>query len=163
MKVTRKDSKIRDLRQAIKDLDSTVGRVGWFPSARHEKGQPVAGIAAVHEFGAPSQGIPPRSFFRPTAEEKRPDWANVAAQISRRVMRGQLPPSAVAEAVSLAAEGDARAAITRLTSPPLAEATVAARRRRLANGGAKAQASIAKPLVDTGIMLATLTSEVETK
>lgn len=163
MKVTRKDNKIQALRQVAQGLGDSTGAVGWFPSAVYEGGQPVAGVAYVQEFGAPGRGIPSRSFFRATVSERRNDWSETSRQIARNVMQGKLPPSAVAEAVSLAAEGHVRQTITKITSPPLAPATVAARKRRLADGGASAQASIAKPLVDTAIMLNTLTSQVEKK
>lgn len=163
MKVTRKAGKIDAMRQSVKALDGAAGRVGWFPSAIHEEGQPVAGIAAVQEFGSPSRGIPPRLGMRTLAEEKRAEWSATVAQVSRAAALGKIAPDQVMPAVCLAAEGALRAHITKITSPPLKQSTIDARRRRLANGGAGAQASIAKPLVDTGILLNTLTSETDKK
>jgi len=163
MKITRKAGKIDALRQTVKALDGATGRTGWFPSAVYEGGQPVAGVAYVQEFGSPSRGIPPRLGMRETATEKRQEWAATAAQISRASTQGKIAPGQVMEAVTLAAEGAIRAHITKVTSPPLKAATVAARKRRLANGGAGAKSTISKPLVDTGIMLATLTSETSKK
>lgn len=163
MRVTRKAGKIDALRQAVKGLDGAQGRVGWFPSAKYEGGQPVAGIAAVQEFGSPARNIPPRSFFRTTATEKRESWAHTVEQVSRAAAQGKIEPGRVIEAVALAAEGHVRETITKIQSPPLKTATIDARKRRLANGGAGAQATIAKPLVDTGILLNTLTSETGKK
>jgi len=163
VKVTRKAGKIEALRQTVKGLDATQGRVGWFPSAVYEKGQPVAGVAYVQEFGSPSRGIPPRSFMRTTAEDKRPDWADTVGKLTRAAAQGKIAPANVMPALCLAAEGHIRETITKIVAPPLKAATIAARKRRLADGGAGAKSSIAKPLVDTGIMLNTLTSEVETK
>lgn len=160
MKVTRKAGKIDALRQAVKGLGSAKGEVGWFPSARYEGGQPVAGVAAVQEFGSAARGIPPRSFMRTTATEQSQDWARIAAPLARAAALGKVAPSSMAEAVCLAAEGAVRAKITKIQEPALAPATVDARRRRLANGGKGARASIAKPLVDTGVLLNSLTSEV---
>lgn len=151
------------MRQTIKGLDGAQGRVGWFPSAVYEGGQPVAGVAQVQEFGSPSRGIPPRPFFRSTAAEKQGDWRNTVEHLARAAAQGKLAPAQVIEGVSLAAEGHVRETITKITSPPLKQATVDARRRRLTNGGVGAQASIAKPLVDTGILLTTLTSETTKK
>lgn len=161
MKVTRKAGKVSALRETIKALDGTQGRVGWFPSAKYEGGQPVAGVAYVQEFGSPSRGIPPRSFMRSTATERRGDWAKTAEQISRNAAQGKIAPSNVVPAVCMAAEGHVRETITKLTSPPLKQATIDARKRRLANGGKGAQSTIGKPLVDTGVMLNTLTSEID--
>lgn len=161
MKITRKPGKGEALRQAVQALDGASGKVGWLPSARYEGGQPVAGVAYVQEHGSPSRGIPPRPFFRTTAAEKQTEWAATTGRIAKAAAQGKLPPSGIMEAVCLAAEADVRDAIIKTTSPPLAEATIAARKRRLANGGAGAKASIAKPLVDTGHLLVTLTSEVK--
>lgn len=163
MRVTRKAGKIEALRQTVQALDGAQGRVGWFPSAVYERGQPVAGVAAVQEFGSPSRGIPPRSFFRTTATERRGEWAHTAEQVSRAAAQGKIEPGRVMEAIALAAEGHVRETITKIQSPPLKQATIDARKSRLANGGAGAQATIAKPLVDTGILLNTLTSEIDKK
>lgn len=160
MRVTRKDSKIDALRQAVRGLDGTQGRVGWFPSAVYEKGQPVAGIAAVHEFGSPARNIPPRLGMRAMAIERAQDWRIIVENVSRAAARGQIAPNRVMQALTMAAEGDMRLTISRITSPPLKASTVEARRKRLANGGVGAKASIAKPLVDTGLLLNSLTSEV---
>lgn len=163
MRVTRKAGKIAALKQAVKTLDGAQGRVGWFPSAVYESGAPVAGVAYVQEFGSPAKGIPPRLGMRNTATEKRQDWAKTAETISRAAAQGKLPAENVMPAVCLAAEGAVREAITKVTAPSLKQSTIDARKRRLANGGKGAKASIAKPLVDTGILLNTLTSETEKK
>lgn len=161
MKVTRKAGKIEALRETVHALADAKARVGWFPSAVYEKGQPVAGVAAVQEFGSTKRSIPPRSFMRTTAIEKRPDWVKTTADLSRAAAQGKLEPKNVMPALAMAAEGHVRATITKLVDPPLAQSTIDARKRRLANGGKGAKSTIAKPLVDRGILLNTLTSETE--
>lgn len=171
MKVTRKAGKIEALRHAVKGLDGAQGKVGWFPTAVYEGGQPVAGVAAVQEFGSPARGIPPRPFMRSTATERREDWKNTAARIAKAAALGKVAPENVMAAVTLAAEADVRKTITKITAPALKPATIAARKRRLADGGKSVTgkkggagiAGIAKPLVDTGILLNTLTSETGQK
>lgn len=173
MRVTRKAGKIEALRHAVKGLDGAQGRVGWFPSAVYEGGQPVAGVAHVHEFGSAKRGIEPRLGMRATAREKSEQWKGVVEQVSRAVVQGNIAPGRTMEALTLAAEAHMREAITKVTSPALAASTVAARKRRLANGGEgvrpvrnpkkPAVMGIDKPLVDTGILLNTLTSEVGKK
>lgn len=171
MQVTRKAGKIDVLRQAIAGLDGVQGRVGWFPSAVYEGGQPVAGVAHVQEFGSPARGIPPRLGMRSTAREKQEQWKHTVEGVSRAVAQGKIEPGRVMEALTLAAEGHMRETISKVTSPPLKPATVAARMRRLADKGASVTgkpggagiAGITKPLVDTGILLNTLTSEVDKK
>lgn len=163
MRITRKAGKIEALRQTVKALDGSQSKVGWFPSAVYEGGQPVAGVAQVQEFGSPARGFPPRLGMRATATEKRQEWAKTAETISRAAAQGKIAPERVMEAVAMAAEGHVRETITKVTAPALKQATIDARKRRLANGGKGAQASIAKPLVDTGILLNTLTSETTKK
>lgn len=163
MRVTRKAGKIEALRQAVKGLDGSQSRVGWFESAVYEGGQPVAGVAVVQEFGSPARGILPRLGMRSTAEEKRQEWAKTAEQLSRAAALGKIAPNQVMGAVAMAAEGAIRQSITKVTAPALKQATINARKRRLADGGKGAKASIAKPLVDTGILLNTLTSETVQK
>lgn len=161
MKVTRKAGKIQALRQTVEELNGRQGRVGWFPSAVYEGGQPVAGVAFVQEHGSAKRSIPPRPFMRPTATEKRAEWAKTVGQLTKAAAQGKIAPENVMQGLTMAAEGHVRAAITKISTPPLAESTIAARKRRLADGGAGAKSSIAKPLVDTGVMLNSLTSEVE--
>lgn len=177
MRVTRKEGKIEALRVAVKELGDVESKVGWFESAKYGDGAPVAGIAYIQEFGNDKRSIPPRPFFRSTAAEKKGEWAKTAEKISRAVVQGKVPAEKVGEAVALAAEGHVRATITKLTEPALSPVTIELRRRRRAGEtitgrtvgeAAKASKSAffqgssgseAKPLEDTGYMLATLTSE----
>lgn len=177
MQVTRKAGKIEAMREAIKGLDGVDAKVGWFESSKYEDGTPVAGVAYVQEFGSAKRSIPPRPFFRTTATEKRGDWAKTAEAVSRAVIQGKIAPDSVSEALALAAEGHVRSTITKITEPALSPITIELRRIRRAGGtvtgktvgeAAKASKSAffesaggseAKPLVDTGYMLATLTSD----
>lgn len=163
MRITRKAGKIAALKQTTAAMDGAKAKIGWFPSAVYENGAPVAGVAHVQEFGSPARGIPPRLGMRATAAEKRGEWAKNTADLTRQAAQGKMDPSQIMDAVAMAAEGAVREAITKVNAPALAEATIAARKRRLANGGRGAKASIAKPLVDTGILLNTLSSEVVKK
>lgn len=149
---------------ATVQLGDKTGKVGWFESDKYEKGQPVAGIAAVHEFGSTSRGIPPRPYFRPTAAEQAQEWKATAAQVSKAIVQGHIPPGGLMEALCLKAEGDVRATITKLSSPALKASTVQARKDALAKGTLVRKGKtmgIEKPLVASGLMLATLTSKVE--
>lgn len=170
MRVTRKAGKSEALRQAIAGLDGAQGRVGWFPSAVYEGGQPVAGVAYVQEFGT-ALGIPPRLGMRSVAREKHEEWKHVVEGTARAAALGKIAPDQVIEAVSQAAEGHMRAQITKVTSPQLKSATIAARKRKLADKGASVTgrkggagiAGITKPLVDSGLLLDSLTSETVKK
>lgn len=154
---------MQTVKLAIAKIDGQQGRVGWFDSSKYDNGQPIAGIAAVQEFGSEKNKIPPRLGMRETFDIKKSDFANTAKTISTMVMRGQMQPDNVMEAVTQAAAGAMRERISKISTPALSEKTVAARKRRLANGGKTATSGITKPLVDTGLLLGTLNSEVISK
>ena len=71
----------------------------------------------------------------------------------------------------MAAGGHVAATITKVTAPALKDATIAARKRRLADEGKSVTgkkggagvAGIEKPLVDSGILLASLSYEANGK
>jgi hypothetical protein len=174
------------LAAALKEIESKVGNVGWITGSRYEDvngkaGLPVAHVAAIQEFGSPSNNIPARPFLRPTITAKKQVWSKLGEDGIRAVFKGKATISVVMEKIGQAAAGDIKEAITRLVSPPLAPSTIAARvaksnlskaRRsdlssKIRKGdklNAKDQKSIGgltKPLIDTGVMLNTLTNSVE--
>lgn len=146
------------LRKAVGALNDTVGRVGWFESAKYEDGTPVALVAIVQEYGSTKRGIPPRPFMRPAQEIGAPQWKQDARRLAAAVAAGQAPPEAVMEGLTMKAEGLIRRNIASVSTPPLSERTIAARARRHSKGKASS-----KPLVDTGYLLNTLTSQVGKK
>ena len=120
-------------------------RVGFLEGATYPDGTSVATVAAVQNFGAPAKGIPPRPFFSDMVKDKSPRWSE---QFAKALKAADYD---VERALSLMGEGIAgqlREAIQQLTDPPLAAATVARK-------------GFAKPLVDTGHMLASVGYEVK--
>jgi len=74
----------------------------------------------------------------------------------KNVVTGKTNLSTAFESVGLMVAGDIRVAITEVQSPKLAPATIKARLRGRKHGG-----MIDKPLIDTGVMLNSITSEVQ--
>lgn len=146
------------LEKAMKDAERKVARVGWFPSAKYTDGTPVAYVAAIQEYGVPAKNIPSRSFMRTTIAEKQKKWTKTIESGSKAVLRGVATVDEVLEGVAMQAEGDIAKKITQIYTPPLKPATIAARLRRRADK--KTIGSLTKPLIDTGIMLNTLSHEV---
>lgn len=143
----------RTLSVALRELDGLVGKTGYFETAKYADGTPVAYVAAIHEFGYPEGGIPMRATMRPTADENgKPGgkWSKVAAAGAKAALNGQTTPAAALEALTLVAAGDVGKAISALTSPALDPRTIAAK-------------GFAKPLVETGLMLQSVTGVVERK
>lgn len=150
------------LQQALQDIGSKVGKVGWFASSKYQDGTPVAYVAAIHEHGVPEKGIPMRPTMRPTAQAQRTHWARLAQAGFAAVFRGAATPADVMEKVSAKAAGDVRKAISQIRTPPLKVATVKARLRGKKQGKV-VSLTAAKPLVDSRVLLNTLTHIVEDK
>lgn len=184
MKVSHRMSPLgRAMAGTIKRMGATKVRIGWFPSAKYPDGTPVAGTMAVQEFGSAKQRIPPRPFMRPTAATKHAEWAALSAGAARAVLAGSMPPDGPMQMIGMQAEADVRQAIVDVTSPPLSVLTLLARKHRKETGrkvsGGKQLGKIdrkgreagppdvtgvsTKPLNDTGLALATLSHEVQSK
>lgn len=145
------------LKLMLKGLGDAAAGVGFFPSAKYEDGTPVAYVATIQEFGAPAQGIDPRSFMRSTAENKQGDWADVARRGAKAVVNGSATGQQVVDAIGQQAAGDIRRTISKIQEPKLAASTVANRMRKRADK--KTVGNLTKPLVDTGILINSVTSE----
>lgn len=166
--------------KGLKDLDGMRGRVGWFESAKYPDGTSVAYVASIQEYG--SGPIPPRPFFRPTIIERQLYWAELIAKASQGVITGKRTAYQAMDLLGLQVAGDVRATISKITTPPLSTLTLLARKHRKEGGkitGAKQLAEIdrkgrengppdvsgvsTKPLIDTRVLLPTLTNVTDTK
>lgn len=160
----------------IKELDGIETKVGWFESAKYEDGTPVALAAAANELGHGK--TPPRSFMRPTAIEQKKAWSNLMRDGAKAVIAGKATVRSVFEALGTKAEGDIVKTISEVYDPPLSPITIELRAMKKANPslvvtartvgiaakkvkqpGYMAPSGVStKPLNDTGLMIATLTS-----
>lgn len=143
----------KELDLKLKELASVQGKVGWFEDSKYPDGTPVALIAAQNEMGNPTKNIPPRPTIRPAIIEKQQDVEIMAAQGAKQIITGSATAKDVMEGITFLMQNAISKNIATITSPPLAPATIAARKLR----GNNSQ----KPLVDTGLEFATLTSVVE--
>lgn len=173
-KVTRRAGPGRAvLGAAVKSMEGLAGKVGWFSSSKYPDGTPVAYIATIHEFGYMPKHIPPRMGLRTMVEEKRSEWGSKMEPMAKQVFAGKWTGTDMLDAIGAVAEGDIRKQIASVTEPPLAQATIEARARRqgttLFDMSDKAKShyaqnlGIAKPLVDTGYLQATVTHIVAAK
>jgi len=167
VKITRETTGIAEqLYAALNTVnDKRVGKVGWFEGSNYvdENGRttPVAEVAAQNEFGNPSLNIPPRATLRPTIAKRRTYWQKVAAKATKDVLEGKAPNfDHVLELMGLVAASDFGDAINQLSEPALRPATIDARIRKQKKGRILF-GGINKPLIESGIMLKTLTSIVE--
>lgn len=121
-------------------------KVGFLKGATYPDGKPVAMIAAIQDFGAPSRGIPPRPFFRNMIAKKQGEWPQAMAR-NLKIMNYDVPRTLKAAGEGIA--GQLRQSIVDTNSPPLRPRTIARK-------------GFAKPLVDTGHMLNSVDYEVKT-
>lgn len=158
MKVTVKSGV--DLKKIISDVNASTLKVGWGENQKYDDGTPVAVVAAQNEFGNAAKNIPPRSFMRTSVIEKGDEWKATAGQLFKGVFSETQTAQNVFEIMGLKVSGDIREKIASITSPALKESTIKARirGRKVGNMG-----TATKPLVDTGYMLNSLTSEVSAK
>lgn len=145
------------LRQTIEGFGTLRLRVGFFETAKYEDGTPVAYVASIQEFG--SGPIPPRPFMRPTADQHRAEWTEGFASGAKAVAEGRRTPEQVFGAIGSVAAGQIGETIASITTPPLKQATVDARRRKYAKGGG--EGNLSKPLVSSGLLIASPTFEVD--
>jgi len=156
-----------------KALHGKVGKVGWikrtvYPPKQmkkdgkligHHLPMSVAHVAAIQEFGYAPKKIPPRSFMRTTISEKQISWKKVAYRVSQEVIAGKRSGYSAMEAIGAKAAGDIRRKIGTITQPPLRPATIA--RRLASRSNTSTLGKLDKPLVDTRLMINTLTHSVE--
>lgn len=159
MKITNKTG--INLDAVLKSIENKVGKVGFFEGSIYDDGTPVAYVASIQEFGVPEKNIPSRSFMRTTVSEQSKTWSNIAQQGSRQVLNGKLQATDLMEMIAAKAAGDMRKKITQITTPALKQSTINNRLRRKADKSTVG--SLTKPLVDSGLMLQSLTHVVEDK
>lgn len=162
MKITKKAGLSAKIGSILEDVQKKQLRVGWGEDAKYDNGTSIAMIAAQNEFGNASKKIPPRPFMRPTIAVHKMVWATKLSQGAKTVLNGTRSIGEVFEAVGLLIAGDIRKSIATVTSPALKKETVMARLRGKKQGKS-VSLTVAKPLVDTGLMLNSLTSEAVDK
>jgi hypothetical protein len=121
-------------------------RVGFLENAKYPDGTPVAMIAAINEFGAPSRGQPPRPFFRNMIREKQGEWP---AAIKGLIVSNDYNMAKAMDQAGAAIAGQLRQSILDLMEPPLAPSTI---RRK----------GFDKPLIDSRYMWKRVDHEVKT-
>lgn len=137
------EKKLREMAALVSKPSSL--RVGFLENATYPDGKFVAMIAAIQNFGAPSRGIPPRPFFSNMVATKKAGWpAAVALNLKNQNYDAAKAMALVGEGIA----GQLRTSIKNTNAPPLKPATI----KRKGH---------AKPLVDTGHLLASVDYDVK--
>ena len=130
--------------------DNRVVNVGVPEGKREEDGTPVAMIAAVHEFGSPSQGIPERPFLRVAVQRNRQKYVRLNRINLVKMLRGQATVEQALGQLGEMAKGDVQTEIRSGDFAPLKPATI------------KRKGS-SRPLIDTGQMVQSIAWELGDK
>lgn len=162
IKVTVKTEKIAEL--GLKNLSKSNGselKVGWFPKNKYtDSGIFVAQVASINEFGGGY--VPSRPFMRPAIIANSNKWNKLEEILYRKVLTDGMSVEKALEILSLTVEGDIKDSIRSVTTPELKESTINARRRKLKNKPL-ASSTLRKPLIDTSIMINTITRVIDIK
>jgi len=171
-------SKIRSRLESIPaQFANKQAKVGWFPSAKYEDGTNVAYVALIQEVGAPEVGIPARPFMKPAVEANKDEWASQMRKGAKAVLNGRVSVDNVLEQVGMLAASDVQVQIETGDHQELSPTTILLRKWRRegrkisgktvgeAAAAVQADPSLiagvnADPLRDSGLMIATLTSQV---
>lgn len=146
----------KQLQKMLHDLGNADLRAGWFESAKYEDGTPVAYVATIQEYGYGP--IPPRPFMRTAVATKQGEWGALSRRLAKQLAAGGMDTTAALGLLGEMVVGDIKDAISAVTTPPLKESTIDARKRRHSRGIASE-----KPLVDSGTMIGTVSYEVDKK
>lgn len=130
--------------------DSTTLKVGWFSNTTYPDGTPVAYVASIHEYGNPARNLPARPFSAPTVDRKQSEWVNILIRALQRDKDMSLAEAM--EIIGNISSSDVAQTIKDITSPPLAQSTVAQKEKRGSNS---------KPLIDSALLWQSITYQVE--
>lgn len=105
--------------------------------------------------------IPPRPFMKPSVEDNKEALMSLTGEAVNLFLSGQISEQQAADMIAETMAGNIRAAIVKVTAPPLKSSTIEAKRSRYKDK--KTIGSLTKPLIDSGHMLETVTSKVGLK
>lgn len=148
-----KDTNLKGLNTLIKTIREAANAkvlvgVPASKNAPREGGINMAGLAAVHEFGAPSKGIPERSFLRSAIIESQGQISDLVAQGIRSYLnQGKQVDLMFYDRIGLFASNLVKDKIAKGPFKPLKDATIKRKGSSL-------------PLVDTGALRQSISWEV---
>jgi hypothetical protein len=155
------DAVWRRLVAKIGEAKNAYVKVGVLASAGGDKevskGLTLLELAAIHEFGSPAANIPERSFIRRTFSESegRETLNKMLERIARGILADNLTAAQGLETLGLWAANAIKMRIKSKIPPPLQPATIKEKLKKGHAGGST-------PLVATGQLIDSITSEVRT-
>jgi hypothetical protein len=165
------------LEKIIKNVSKASSvEVGFAAGATYPDGTSVPLVAAIQEFGAPGKGIPPRPFFRNMVRSKSGAWPD---QMLELLKANNYDTAKTMKQMGLIVQDQLQQSIIDMNAPALSEVTVMLRGMRRqkrfrdlpfhelidtaierVKAGKTNYGASTKPLVDTGVMLKSVTVRV---
>lgn len=122
-------------------------KVGFLSKATYPDGKPVAMIAAIQDFGAPSRGIPPRPFFRNMIRDNSKAWPGIMANL---LATTSYDTDKTLNLMGEGIKGQLQQSIRDTNTPPLSPKTIARK-------------GFSKPLIHTSVMINSVDWEIVRK
>ena len=168
------------------DLSDYLIKAGWFENSRYDDNTPIAGIAAVQNYGAtinqtvtPKQRaflhylgihlkkstegltivIPPTHFMENCQSKNKQKWRNIIKNAWTSVFLGNITADKAIEQLGMLIEGDIAKEIADGNYPPDKPSTVEKKLSKYKNK--KTSGNLDKRLVGQGIMLDAVSHQVE--
>jgi hypothetical protein len=139
---------IKKLLKNMKDSDKVV-QVGFPSGIPHgSDGSSVAFIASVHEYGAPSQGIPERPFLAVTIKNHKKDYSRLNKVSAVKLVNNQTNFDSALGLLGTMAQGHVQEYVANGDFAPLQPETILRKKS-------------SKPLIDTGQMRQSVTWEIQ--
>lgn len=139
-----------DLRRRLENGKHQV-RIGFPAGVQHNsEGDSIAmaELAAVHEFGAHSVGIPERPFMRTSIQKNRTRYVALTRQNIKKILQKQMDIRTALGQLGELAKGDMQKEIAQGSFAPLKPSTI---RRK----------GSSKPLIDSGQMRQSIAWELD--
>lgn len=136
----------KQIRRALESAKGAHTKVGVQADTRREDASSMVVIAAAHEFGTEDNRPPERSWLRSTHDENRERIAILMRAEWKQILLGRSTPMRSLALIGEWLEAKIKAKIRKGIAPPLAEATI--RARRGADPSHKG-ARVFVPLIDT--------------
>lgn len=119
------EKRLREIARKVKTKASV--KVGFLEDATYPDGTPVAMVAAIQEFGAPSRNIPPRPYFREMIKEKADTWADATSNL---LATNDFDAVKTLNQVGAGIAGQLQASIKKQNQPPLSKVTLMLRKMK---------------------------------
>lgn len=92
-------------------------KTGLMGTAKHQHSDmSVVEVGIIHEFGAPGQNIPERSFMRTTFDDKKESWWSKTKKLKQLILSGRMTVSKALDSLGMTLERDHKSKI--LTQDP---------------------------------------------